>query len=143
MAPLVLCNVRACWVTWMAAVIVDPDPSLDAHDRSFPAFWLPFQDVTAQNHSAQWVATVQTPPEVDGGTEEAGAGEGDLRRAERRVLGVGPLLFGRSLLRGALRVYVQRAVTDASATGSRRRSGDAWRPGHGAIFATAPIASIR
>ena len=28
-------------------------------DRSFPAFWLPFQDVTAHNHSAQWVATVQ------------------------------------------------------------------------------------
>ena len=29
-----------------------------------PAFWLPFQDVTAHNHSAQWVATVQGGPEA-------------------------------------------------------------------------------
>jgi len=55
---------------WMAAVIVDPDPSLDAPDRSFPAFWLPFQDVTSHNHSAQWVEKVQGPP--SGGTD-AGA----------------------------------------------------------------------
>ena len=37
-----------------------PIASLDATDRSYPAFWLPFQDVTAHNHSAQWVAQVQT-----------------------------------------------------------------------------------
>ena len=30
---------------WMAAVIVDTDRGLDANDRSYPAFWLPFQDV--------------------------------------------------------------------------------------------------
>jgi hypothetical protein len=61
---------------WMAGVIVDPDPTLDATDRSFPAFWLPFQDVTAHNHSAQWVAEVQAPPSGDAGTEDGGAGEG-------------------------------------------------------------------
>ena len=54
---------------WMAAVIVDEDPSLDAKDRSFPAFWLPFQDVNSHNHSAQWVEKVQgTPTGDDGGT---------------------------------------------------------------------------
>ncbi len=56
----------------MAAVIVDPDPSLDAKDRSFPAFWLPFQDVNSHNHSAQWVEKVvapPTPPPTDGGTD--------------------------------------------------------------------------
>ncbi|HEY6459881.1 MAG TPA: hypothetical protein VIY73_07005, partial [Polyangiaceae bacterium] len=53
---------------WMAAIIIDPDRTLDSTDRSFPAFWLPFQDVTAHNHSAQWVATVQGPPGSDGGT---------------------------------------------------------------------------
>ncbi len=56
---------------WMAAVIVDPSPSLDSMDRSFPAFWLPFQDVTAHNHSAQWVSQVQT----GGGGPDGGAGQ--------------------------------------------------------------------
>lgn len=54
---------------WMAAVIVDPDPSLDATDRSFPAFWLPFQDVNAHNHSAQWVEMLQSSGPPDGGTD--------------------------------------------------------------------------
>ncbi len=65
---------------WMAAIIVDPDPSLDATDRSFPAFWLPFQDVTAHNHSAQWVTTVQggAPGAGDGGAgNDGGAGDDD------------------------------------------------------------------
>jgi hypothetical protein len=39
---------------WMAGVIVDEGPALDASDRSFPAFWLPFQDVTTHNLMAQW-----------------------------------------------------------------------------------------
>jgi len=55
---------------WMAAVVVDPDPALDAKDRSFPAFWLPFQDVTAHNHSAQWVEKVLAPP---AGGDDGGA----------------------------------------------------------------------
>jgi hypothetical protein len=58
---------------WMAAVIVDTDRSLDSTDRSYPAFWLPFQDVTAHNHSAQWVAKVQTTPGPDAGAAEGGA----------------------------------------------------------------------
>jgi len=55
---------------WMAGVLVDDDPSVDAMDRSFPAFWLPFQDVNSHNHSAQWVEKVQStsPPPGDGGT---------------------------------------------------------------------------
>ncbi len=44
------------------------DRALDTGDRSFVAFWLPFQDVKSHNHSAQWVEKVQAPPPVaDGG----------------------------------------------------------------------------
>ena len=59
---------------WMAGVIVDPDPSLDAKDRSFPAFWLPFQDVTSHNHSAQWVEQIQGGGTPDGGADAGGDG---------------------------------------------------------------------
>jgi hypothetical protein len=60
---------------WMAGVIVDPDPALDAKDRSYPAFWLPFQDVTAHNHSAQWVEqVVGGNPSGDAGTDAGGDG---------------------------------------------------------------------
>ena len=63
---------------WMAAVIVDPNRTLDSKDRSYPAFWLPFQDVTAHNHSAQWVSKVQSgPPPADGGTSSSSSGGGD------------------------------------------------------------------
>jgi hypothetical protein len=62
---------------WMAAIVVDPNRSLDSMDRSYPAFWLPFQDVTAHNHSAQWVATVQSGPPGDAGTgSSSGSGSG-------------------------------------------------------------------
>jgi len=47
---------------WMAGVLVDEDGTLDATDRSFPAFWLPFQDVNSHNHTAQWVEKVLSPP---------------------------------------------------------------------------------
>ena len=61
---------------WMAAIDVDEDPSLDAKDRSFPAFWLPFQDVNSHNHSAQWVEQVQGPPGTgDGGVSDGGGSE--------------------------------------------------------------------
>jgi hypothetical protein len=53
---------------WMAAVNVDTDRNQDAKDRSFPAFWLPFQDVNSHNHSAQWVEKVNNPNQPDGGT---------------------------------------------------------------------------
>jgi hypothetical protein len=52
---------------WMAAVIVDEDTSLDSTDRSFPAFWVPAQDVTTHNYHAQWVEQVVTQPPADGG----------------------------------------------------------------------------
>jgi hypothetical protein len=53
---------------WMAAVVVDPSRALDRGDRSYPAFWLPFQDVTSHNHSAQWVVKVATQGGADAGT---------------------------------------------------------------------------
>ena len=48
---------------WMAAVYADP--SALAKDPSFPAFWLPVQDLTSHNHSAQWTAGIAEY--VDGG----------------------------------------------------------------------------
>jgi hypothetical protein len=58
---------------WMAAIIVDPNRALDSADRSYPAFWLPFQEVSAHNHSAQWVSQVQTGgPGGDGGAGDDG-----------------------------------------------------------------------
>lgn len=59
---------------WMAAIIVDPSRTLDSMDRSYPAFWLPFQEVSAHNHSAQWVAQVQGGPGGDGGTGSSSGG---------------------------------------------------------------------
>jgi hypothetical protein len=58
---------------WMAAIVVDKGTFKNegefvlktpgTGDRSFPAFWLPFQDVTSHNHTAQWVDQVTgTPP---------------------------------------------------------------------------------
>jgi hypothetical protein len=45
---------------WMAAV--DPTQIAAGKDPSFPAFWLPFQDITSGNHIAQWVLTVSRKP---------------------------------------------------------------------------------
>ena len=56
---------------WMAGVVVDTDPGADKLDRSFPAFWLPFQDVSSHNHSAQWVEKV-----LGGGGQSGDAGAG-------------------------------------------------------------------
>ncbi len=62
---------------WMAAIVVDSTRSLDKTDRSYPAFWLPFQDVTAHNHSAQWVDKVEGGgPGGDGGVGDGGGGDG-------------------------------------------------------------------
>lgn len=45
---------------WMTAF----DPSLAAagKDPSYPAFWMPFQDVKSGNHIAQWVEKVERKP---------------------------------------------------------------------------------
>jgi hypothetical protein len=44
---------------WMAAV--DPDAALGGTDPSYPAFVLPFQDITTDNHTAQWAERVFPP----------------------------------------------------------------------------------
>jgi hypothetical protein len=65
---------------WMAAVAVDSSGGISAgQDTSFPAFWLPFQEVTAHNHIAQWVEQVPgEPPPVDAGVGDGGCtGPGD------------------------------------------------------------------
>lgn len=41
---------------WMAAF--DPDAAAQGKDGSFPAFWLPFQEIGSGNHIAQWVTRV-------------------------------------------------------------------------------------
>ena len=43
---------------WMVAV--DPDLAAQGQDASYPAFCLPFQDVTTSNHIAQWTEEVIT-----------------------------------------------------------------------------------
>jgi hypothetical protein len=61
---------------WMAAIVVDEDPALDKSDRSFPAFWLPFQDVTSHNHSAQWVEKIAISTGSGGGGDAGTDGGG-------------------------------------------------------------------
>ena len=41
---------------WMVAF--DPDRMRAGQDPSFPAFWLPFQDISSGNHIGQWSTTV-------------------------------------------------------------------------------------
>jgi hypothetical protein len=41
---------------WMAAF--DPEAAAQGKDASFPAFWLPFQELSSGNHIAQWVTRV-------------------------------------------------------------------------------------
>ncbi len=45
---------------WMVAF--DPALAAAGKDPSFPAFWLPFQDITGGNHIAQWVTQVARKP---------------------------------------------------------------------------------
>jgi hypothetical protein len=46
-------------VLWMFAV--DPDKLNAGQDGSFPAFFLPFQDLTTSNHIGQWTQRVVNP----------------------------------------------------------------------------------
>ncbi len=50
---------------WMAAISLS-DLEFGVGDPSYPAFWMPFQDVTAHNHIAQWVEHVVHMDEPDG-----------------------------------------------------------------------------
>jgi hypothetical protein len=49
-------NNTACARTqlWMAAIDLDTGAVASGGDVSHPAFWLPFQDQTTQNHLGQW-----------------------------------------------------------------------------------------
>ena len=61
---------------WMAAINLTTAEVPNAADPSYPAFWLPFQDITTHNHTAQWtqsVVTMPTPP--DGGACIPGGGD--------------------------------------------------------------------
>jgi hypothetical protein len=50
---------------WMAAINLSESPGVDP---SFPAFFLPFQDITTHNHTPQWTQEVVTTPPPDAGT---------------------------------------------------------------------------
>jgi hypothetical protein len=52
---------------WMAAINLTTAEVMNTTDPSFPAFWLPFQDIKTHNHTAQWTSTVVTMPPPDGG----------------------------------------------------------------------------
>jgi hypothetical protein len=45
---------------WMTAI--DLGKAKTGADPSYPAFWLPFQDVKTGNHIAQWVTKVERKP---------------------------------------------------------------------------------
>lgn len=52
------------WQIWMAAV--DLEKAQSGQDPSYPAFWLPFQDMGTGNHIAQWTErVVRTPCNID------------------------------------------------------------------------------
>lgn len=46
---------------WMFAI--DPDKILAGQDGSYPAFFLPFQDLTTSNHIAQWTTQIVAVPQ--------------------------------------------------------------------------------
>jgi hypothetical protein len=50
---------------WMAAINLS---DVSGTDPSFPAFYLPFQDITTHNHTPQWTEQVVTQPPPDAGT---------------------------------------------------------------------------
>jgi hypothetical protein len=52
---------------WMAAINLTTAEVSNPGDPSYPAFWLPFQDITTHNHTAQWTSTLANMPPADGG----------------------------------------------------------------------------
>jgi hypothetical protein len=56
---------------WMVAF--DPAKAALGQDGSFPAFWLPFQDINGGNHIAQW--TTKIPRKPCTGTQSCDPGE--------------------------------------------------------------------
>jgi hypothetical protein len=57
---------------WMVAI--DPDAIMAGKDGSYPAFALPFQELTTSNHIAQWTARVVPMGGDDGGVPDPGHG---------------------------------------------------------------------
>jgi hypothetical protein len=57
---------------WMAAIDLDPAAVAAGSDVSHPAFWLPFQDTTTNNHLAQWAERSFSGPCSSEGTCEDG-----------------------------------------------------------------------
>jgi hypothetical protein len=53
---------------WMAAINLS-NAEVSSGDPSYPAFWVPFQDITTHNHSAQWTTTIVTGPTTGSCTE--------------------------------------------------------------------------
>jgi hypothetical protein len=49
---------------WMAAINLSEAKGVDP---SFPAFFLPFQDIATHNHTPQWTQQVVTMPPMDAG----------------------------------------------------------------------------
>ncbi len=47
---------------WMAAVDLSATETGGGGDPSYPAFWLPFQDIATHNHAAQWTSQIVTMP---------------------------------------------------------------------------------
>ncbi len=66
---------------WMAAIRLDPGAVQQGQDVSWPAFWLPFQDLGTNNHLAQWAqeaftgacAMPDAGPSHDAGGSDASA----------------------------------------------------------------------
>ncbi len=54
---------------WMAAINLSESNGVDP---SFPAFWLPFQDITTHNHTPQWTQAVATQPPTTSCTPAGG-----------------------------------------------------------------------
>ena len=50
---------------WMAAINITGSEQGQVGDPSHPAFWLPFQDISTHNHTAQWTASVVNMPGGD------------------------------------------------------------------------------
>jgi hypothetical protein len=48
---------------------------LAGKDGGYPAFWLPFQDMTTGNHIAQWTQAVKRAPCTPGDTTQCMPGE--------------------------------------------------------------------
>ena len=58
---------------WMVAY--DPAKATNGLDPSFPAFWLPFQDITSDNHIGQWSTDVPRANCTGSGQSTCGQGE--------------------------------------------------------------------